>query len=35
MQAHERITAAIAAANEAGRPALTPFITAGYSDGSG
>jgi tryptophan synthase alpha chain len=34
MQAHERITAAIAAANEAGRPALIPFITAGYPEPS-
>jgi tryptophan synthase alpha chain len=32
MQAHERITAAIAAANEGGRPALIPFITAGYPE---
>ena len=30
MQAHERIGAAIAAANNDGRPALVPFITAGY-----
>ncbi len=30
MQAHERITKAINAANEAGRTALVPFITAGY-----
>jgi tryptophan synthase alpha chain len=30
MQAHERITAAITAANKDGRPALVPFITAGY-----
>jgi len=30
MQAHDRITAAITAANDAGRPALVPFITAGY-----
>ena len=30
MQAHERITAAIAAATQAKRPALVPFITAGY-----
>ena len=30
MQAHERITAAIAAATNSGRPALVPFITAGY-----
>jgi tryptophan synthase alpha chain len=32
MQAHERISAAIAAANEQGRPALVPFITAGYPE---
>ncbi len=30
MQAHERITAAIDAATKSGRPALIPFITAGY-----
>jgi tryptophan synthase alpha chain len=30
MQAHERITAAIDAATASGRPALIPFITAGY-----
>lgn len=30
MQAHERITAAIEAATQSGRPALVPFITAGY-----
>ncbi len=30
MQAHERIAAAIKAANDAGRPGLVPFITAGY-----
>ncbi|MGB5332780.1 MAG: tryptophan synthase subunit alpha [Woeseiaceae bacterium] len=30
MQAHERITAAIAAATKSKRPALVPFITAGY-----
>jgi len=30
MQPHERITAAIAAANGAGRTALIPFVTAGY-----
>jgi len=35
MQAHERITAAIGAANEQGRPALIPFITAGYPEPSG
>ena len=32
MQAHERISAAIGAANDAGRPALVPFITAGYPE---
>jgi tryptophan synthase alpha chain len=32
MQAHERITAAIAAANEQGRTAVVPFITAGYPE---
>ena len=32
MQAHKRITAAINAANKEGRPALVPFITAGYPD---
>jgi tryptophan synthase alpha chain len=32
MQAHERITAAIRAANDDGRTALVPFITAGYPD---
>ncbi|MCH8277839.1 MAG: tryptophan synthase subunit alpha [Proteobacteria bacterium] len=32
MMAHERITAAIAAATKAGRPALVPFITAGYPE---
>ncbi|HNP37914.1 MAG TPA: tryptophan synthase subunit alpha [Woeseiaceae bacterium] len=30
MLPHERVTAAIAAANDAGRTALVPFITAGY-----
>jgi len=30
MQPHERITAAIQAANDGGRTALVPFITAGY-----
>ncbi|HEY5643981.1 MAG TPA: tryptophan synthase subunit alpha [Woeseiaceae bacterium] len=30
MKPHERISAAIGAATEAGRPALVPFITAGY-----
>lgn len=29
---HERVTAAIDAAREAGRPALVPFITAGYPE---
>ena len=32
MQAHERIAAAVTAANDAGRPALVPFITAGYPE---
>lgn len=32
MQAHERIGAALTAANEAGQPALVPFITAGYPE---
>ena len=32
MQAHERLTAAIKAANEKGRTALVPFITAGYPE---
>ena len=32
MTAHERITAAIRAANEAGRTGLVPFITAGYPE---
>ena len=32
MQPHERISQAIAAANDAGRTALVPFITAGYPD---
>ena len=32
MQAHEKLTAAIAAANDAGRTALVPFITAGYPE---
>ncbi len=32
MPAHERITAAIRAANDAGRTALVPFITAGYPE---
>ena len=32
MPAHERLTAAINAANQSGRPALVPFITAGYPE---
>ena len=32
MQAHERITTAIRAANDDGRTALVPFITAGYPE---
>jgi len=32
MQASERITAAISAANNRGRPAIIPFITAGYPE---
>ncbi len=32
MQAHERISAAIRAANDDRRPALIPFITAGYPE---
>lgn len=32
MQAHERISAAIRAANDDGRPALVPFMTAGYPE---
>ena len=32
MKAHERVTAAIRAANEAGRTGLVPFITAGYPE---
>ena len=32
MQAHEKLTAAIAAANDADRTALVPFITAGYPE---
>lgn len=32
MMAHEQITAAIAAATKAGRPALVAFITAGYPE---
>jgi len=34
MQAHERLTAAIKAANDNGRTALVPFITAGYPEPS-
>ncbi len=32
MPAHKRLTAAITAANNAGRPALVPFITSGYPE---
>lgn len=32
MQAHERLGAALTAANDAGRPGLVPFITAGYPE---
>lgn len=32
MPAHEKLTAAIKAANSDGRPALVPFITAGYPE---
>ena len=32
MTAHERVTAAIAAASDDGRTALVPFITAGYPE---
>ncbi len=32
MQPHERVSAAIASANDAGRTALVPFITAGYPE---
>ena len=32
MQPHERIGAAIRAANDAGRTALVPFVTAGYPE---
>jgi tryptophan synthase alpha chain len=32
MSAHEKLTAAIEAANSHGRPALLPFITAGYPE---
>ncbi len=32
MQAHERLSAAISAANHQGRSALVPFITAGYPE---
>ena len=34
MQAHERLTAAIHSANDGGRTALVPFITAGYPEPS-
>jgi len=34
MQAHERIGAALTAANDAGRTGLVPFITAGYPEPS-
>lgn len=34
MQAHEKLTAAIKAANKKGRTALVPFITAGYPEPS-
>ena len=32
MSAHEKLTAAITAANDAGRTALVPFLTAGYPE---
>ena len=32
MSAHEKISAALKAANDAGRPGLVPFITAGYPE---
>ena len=32
MKAHQQLSAAIVAANDAGRPALIPFITAGYPE---
>lgn len=32
MKAHERVTAAIRAANDAGRTGLVPFVTAGYPE---
>jgi tryptophan synthase alpha chain len=35
MLAHEQLTAAIRAANDADRPALVPFITAGYPEPAG
>lgn len=35
MLPHERVTAAIRAANAAGRTALIPFVTAGYPDPAG
>lgn len=34
MQPHERVSAAIRAANEGGRTALVPFVTAGYPEPS-
>lgn len=35
MPAHKRLTAAISAANNQGRPALIPFMTAGYPEPAG
>jgi tryptophan synthase alpha chain len=35
MQPHEKVTAAIVTANEQGRTALVPFLTAGYPEPSG
>ena len=35
MKAHERVTAALKAANDDGRTALVPFITAGYPEPKG
>lgn len=35
MQPHERVTAALRAANDAGRTALVPFLTAGYPSRAG
>jgi tryptophan synthase alpha chain len=35
MRPHEKVTAAILGANEEGRTALVPFVTAGYPDPSG